>query len=141
MKTQSVKNRSMGAVATILLTALLCNGASAGVIRGPLTLGPDSRLKLDCPEVPTASNMVRRFVQGFGAVSSPVRFKLTYRPDLYSSPQDVNGTNQITSDYNQTLSASQGNFPGPGYYSLVVRNTNSYSITIPAGQSLGILCQ
>ncbi len=141
MKTQSVKTHSVGAVATILLTALFCNGASAGIIQGPLTLGPNSRIKLDCPAVPSVNNMVRSFAQGFGAVSSPVRFKLTYRPDLYSSPQDVNGTDQLTRNYYQTLSTSQGNFPGPGYYSLVVRNTNSYSVTIPAGQSLGILCQ
>lgn len=115
--------------------------ADSNVLRGPITFGPDARIKLDCPREPSAANAVRSDVQGFGHVSAPVRFKLVYRSGLYAAPIDVPGSEQQTRDYLKSLNSYLRNFPGPGYYSLVMRNNTAYPVSLPAHEQIGIICQ
>lgn len=141
MRFNHAKKMSTSLMAGGMLALLLSGSAIADVIRGPITFGPGTRIKLDCPSVPNPSNMVLSDVQGFGHVSHPVKFKLLYKSTLYATPVDVPGSEMITKDYIQSLNAFLGNFPGPGYYSLVMRNTNSFSITLPANEQIGIICR
>lgn len=113
----------------------------AGSIRGPVTFGPDARLRLDCPPVPDNTNAVQSEVQGYGHLNRPVAFKLLYRPTLMGSFNPVYGTERYEKDYIQTLNSFLGNFPGPGYYAINMRNTNSYSVMLPANEEIGIICR
>lgn len=113
----------------------------AGSIRGPITFGPDARLRLDCPPLPDKNNAVQSEVQGYGHVSHPVNFKLLYRPALNGSFNTVYGTERYEKDYVQTLNTYLGNFPGPGYYAINMRNTNSFSVRLPANEEIGIICR
>ena len=140
MKTPA--SRRLAVVFGLLTTlASTASFADSNVIRGPITFGPDARIKLDCPTVPTQYNAVQSEVQGFGHVSAPVRFKLMYRAGLYTAPIDVPGSEQQTRDYIKSLNPYLRNFPGPGYYSLVMRNTTPYPVSLPANEQIGIICQ
>lgn len=80
-------------------------------------------------------------MQGFGYVGYPAKFKLQYKPDVYSTFVDVPNSETQTKDYIQSLNDFLGNFPGAGYYALVMCNTNAFSVTLPANEQLGIICR
>lgn len=142
MKSEIHNNRRrLLTAAAAILAASLASSSFADVLRGPIVFGPNARIRLDCPSTPTASNIVQSDVQGFGHVSYPVKFKLQYKPDVYSTFVDVPNSEIQTRDYIQSLNSFLGNFPGPGYYALVMRNTNAFSVTLPANEQLGIICR
>ena len=115
-------------------------GFDSNVIRGPVVFSPGARIKLDCPRSQSAPPSLSD-VQGFGHVSHPVKFKLQYAPSVGQSKNDIPGTEQLTKDYVVSLNSFLGNFPGAGYYALVMRNTNAFPVSLPDGEQLGVICQ
>lgn|GEM_PF-6208581 len=125
-----------------LAASILCvTPVHASSIRGPISFGPDARVKIECPGQPSSSNAVRSEVVGFGNFAQRVNIKLLYRPDLTAEFNPVPGTDKYTKDYFVALNAYLGNFPGPGYYAINMRNNNTFVVNLPANEEFGINCR
>ncbi|HMW73864.1 MAG TPA: hypothetical protein PKD17_18700, partial [Cellvibrionaceae bacterium] len=120
---------------------LLVVPAHASSIRGPISFGPDARVKIECPGQPAFNNAVQSEVVGFGNFAQRVNIKLLYRPDLSADFNLVPGTDKYTKDYFVALNSYLGNFPGPGYYAINMRNNNSFVVNLPANEEFGINCR
>jgi len=111
-------------------------------IAGPITLNPSGRIVLDCPRQASAPRAVFE-VTAFGTatdnvdprLSADVKWKIKVADYPQQPKQDLGATEQITSSYNVTLG---GPSFLPGYYALVVRNTNPFAVKL---QNVGIVCR
>jgi hypothetical protein len=127
--------------ASIVYAAFSAAPSSASSIRGPISFGPDARVKIECPGQPASNNAVQSEVVGFGNFSHRVNIKLLYRPDLFADFNTVPGTDKYTKDFFVALNYFIGNFPGPGYYAINMRNNNSFVVNLPANEEFGINCR